>query len=153
MWIEEVAAVTAHTCTPEVVTWLDVSPFLSYSWWIFLFNLSFHACNHPGHPILLIMPPPPPFQFLVLAQPFLYHSRNFQVGPKFIYFSLKLHECFNMVTSAAMFGVLVEMWFMSMPIGLETEEQVSRRESSQTFPPGHTAASTDASARLTSRLQ
>lgn len=57
-----------------------------------------------------------------------------------------------MATSAATFSVLVEKRFMSMPIGLETEEQVSGRESSWTFPPGHREASTDASARLTNGL-
>lgn len=29
VWMDEVAVVIAHTSTPEVVTWLDVSPFCS----------------------------------------------------------------------------------------------------------------------------
>lgn len=40
-------------------------PFLFYSWWILLFNLPFHACNHPAHPILLIMLPSPPISISV----------------------------------------------------------------------------------------
>lgn len=79
--MEEVAAVIAHTSTPEVVAWLDVSPFCPIlGGYYCLISHFMPATTLPIYSPYNAPFPPSPFQFLVLAQPFSIIHGIFKLG-------------------------------------------------------------------------